>query len=61
MFIVTNSAGSNDFRYYLDLNRNGQDDPNGLALVISPNPANPYYDTNGNLMPTIDSGNTLSK
>jgi len=27
-------------RFYLDLNRNGKDDPNGLLPVISPDPAN---------------------
>jgi hypothetical protein len=31
VFIPTNSAGANDFRFYLDLNRNGRDDPNGLV------------------------------
>jgi hypothetical protein len=60
VFIPTNSAGSNDFRFYLDLNRNGRDDPNGLQLVISPNLSKPYYDTNGNLIPAIIPGNTLS-
>src|ERR1019366_9204352 len=30
-------------RFYLDLNRNGMDDPNGVLPVISPDPANPYY------------------
>jgi hypothetical protein len=29
VFIPTNAAGGNDFRFYLDLNRNGRDDPNG--------------------------------
>jgi hypothetical protein len=42
-----------DFRYYLDLNRNGRFDTNGLLPVISPDPANPYYDTNGNTMQKI--------
>jgi hypothetical protein len=60
VFIPTNSAGANDFRFYLDLNRNGRDDPNGLLPVISPDPANPYYDLNGNTMPNIIPGNTLS-
>ena len=31
VFIPTNAAGANDFRFYLDLNRNGRDDPNGLV------------------------------
>jgi hypothetical protein len=29
VFIQTNSSGALDFRFYLDLNRNGVDDPNG--------------------------------
>jgi hypothetical protein len=60
VFIVTNSAGSNDFRFYLDLNRNAKFDANGLLPVISPDPFNPYYDNNGNTMPNIISGNTRS-
>ncbi|MDW8307904.1 MAG: hypothetical protein RMK20_00870, partial [Verrucomicrobiales bacterium] len=52
--------GSNEFRFYLDLNRNGRYDPSGLWPVISPDPANPYYDLNGNLMPAPVPGNTLS-
>ena len=60
--VVTNRAfaNSNDFRYYLDLNRNGRHDRNGLWPVISADPANPYYDLNGNLMPAIVLGNTAS-
>lgn len=46
VYVTTNSAFAKDFRYYLDLNRNGFDDPNGLWPVISPDPANPYYTTN---------------
>ncbi len=34
VFIPTNSAGSNDFRFYLDLNRNGRDDPNGWVTNL---------------------------
>ena len=61
VFIVTNQlTGSYDFRYYLDLNRNGRFDANGKLPVISPDPANPYYDNNGNTMPNIIPGNTLS-
>ena len=56
VFMGTNA----EFRFYLDLNRNGRFDTNGLQPVISPDPANPYYDTNGNTMPTIVSGKTLS-
>ena len=60
VFIVTNSVGSNDFRFYLDLNRNAKFDANGLLPVISPDPLNPYYDNNGNTMPNIIPGNTRS-
>ena len=56
VFIGTNA----EFRFYLDLNRNGRFDTNGLQPVISPDPAKPYYDTNGNTMATIIPGNTLS-
>ena len=34
VFIPTNSAGANDFRFYLDLNRNGRDDPNGWVTNL---------------------------
>jgi len=56
-------------RFYLDLNRNGEDDPNGLLPVISPDPANPYYyynplnssdPRNGQTMASILPGLTLS-
>ena len=39
VFIPTNSAGSNDFRFYLDLNRNGRDDPNGWVTNVDNNGA----------------------
>src|SRR5208282_5175453 len=32
VFIPTNTTGPLDFRFYLDLNRNGRDEPNGLVL-----------------------------
>jgi hypothetical protein len=60
VFIPVGSNGSNDFRFYVDLNRNGRYDPNGLQLVISPDPNNPYYNNNGFTMPAIIPGNTLS-
>jgi len=47
-------------RYYLDLNRNGTNDPNGLQLVISPDPIRPFYDTNGNLTASFNPPNLLS-
>jgi len=49
VFIITNPAvNAYDFRYYLDLNENGRFDTNGWQAVRSGDPANPYYDTNGN-------------
>jgi hypothetical protein len=70
VFVVTNKqTGSNEFRYYLDLNRNGQPEANGLVPVISPDPANPYYyfnpnnandARNGTTMPAPLAGLTLS-
>ena len=49
VFVVTNrlQPNSNEFRFYLDLNRNGRDDPNGLQPVISHDCADRFYDTNG--------------
>jgi hypothetical protein len=56
VFIVTNALAvkSNEFRFFLDLNRNGFDDPNGLQpVVVQPNPPGPlyFYDLSGNLVP----------
>src|SRR5208282_430230 len=47
VFIPTNSAGANDFRFYLDLNRNGRDDPNGWVTNYG-NAGNVLYDASGN-------------
>ncbi len=62
VFIVTNANPlngiSNDFRYYLDLNRNGRDDPNGLQPVV--NPQGGFYNLSGAPITTIQPGNTLS-
>ena len=43
VFIVTNALfpNSNDFRFYLDINRDRQFEPTGWQPVISPDPANP--------------------
>lgn len=60
VFITNRLGGSNEFRYYFDLNRNGRHDPSGLRPVISDNPALPYYNTNGVLIPGIVAGNTIS-
>jgi hypothetical protein len=40
VFIPTNSAGANDFRFYLDLNRNGRFDGNGLVINVVDNAGN---------------------
>ncbi|MFZ0827033.1 MAG: hypothetical protein WAO02_06395 [Verrucomicrobiia bacterium] len=37
VFVAVNSAGSNDFRYYLDLNRNGRYDTNGVVTNVDNN------------------------
>src|SRR5207249_2972441 len=34
VFVATNKQGSNEFRSYLDLNRNGVFDPTGLQPVV---------------------------
>src|SRR5688572_9971097 len=48
-----------DFRYYLDLNRNGRYDTNGQQPVI--NPGGGFYNaTNGNFLSTPMNGLTLS-
>jgi hypothetical protein len=38
VYIVTNAWGSNDFRFYLDLNRNGRPDPSGFQPEIANDP-----------------------
>jgi hypothetical protein len=47
-------AGSNEFRYYRDENRNGQFDATGLLPVIGLNGS--YFDTNGNSFPKLVPG-----
>ena len=60
VFVVTNAfplpnMPSNEFRCYLDLNRNGAFDPSGLQpVVVQPNPSDGrlyYYDLSGTLVP----------
>ncbi len=58
VYITNRLTGGMEFRYYLDLNRNGRYDTNGYLPVISPFPNAPYYDTNGN--PTAGFLNILS-
>ncbi|HWD94763.1 MAG TPA: hypothetical protein VG938_20710, partial [Verrucomicrobiae bacterium] len=54
VFVVTNKgSGAADFRFYLDLNRNGRFDTNGNWPVLSGNPAFPYFDTNENPTATL--------
>ncbi len=48
VFIVTNTAtGARDFRFYLDLNRDGQFEPNGLVTNVDSS-GNPIVDSSGN-------------
>ncbi len=62
VYVVTNALAthSNEFRFYIDMNRNGRYDPNGLQPVISPDPNKPYYNINGGTMPTPVAGQTVS-
>src|SRR5262245_33177093 len=58
--VITNrfAANSNEFRFYLDLNRNGRYDTNGYTAVINANGG--YFDTNGFPMAQPSPGLTLS-
>ena len=49
VFITNRVTAANDFRFYLDLNRNTNYDANGVRPVLSGNAALPYYDLAGNL------------
>jgi hypothetical protein len=63
VFIVTNRLfpTNTDFRFYLDLNRNGRYEPNGLSPVLSPFAATPYVNTtDGSLMSKPQDFVTLS-
>jgi len=60
VYVPTNALGSNDFRFYLDLNRNGKFEDTGLFPAISSDPNNPYFNLAGNTMPNIIPGNTIS-
>jgi len=55
VFIPTNSAGANDFRFYLDLNRNGRDDPNGWVINLD-NSGKVITDGSGNAITNIQVG-----
>jgi hypothetical protein len=58
VFPVTNAGtGAREFRFYLDLNRNGRFDTNGLWPVIAfDNMGNPSYVTPNNSLVNISSG-----
>jgi hypothetical protein len=43
VFIVTNTLGSNDFRFYVDLNRNGKFDPTGLQTNLGFETGDPQW------------------
>ncbi len=60
VFVSTNRNFPPEFRYYLDLNRNGRYDTNGLLPAMSGDPAWPYYNTNGVKIRNIIIGNTWS-
>ena len=60
VFVPLNGGASYDFRYYLDLNRNGRFDTNGYLPAMSADLVNPFFDMNGNTMPAIVAGNTIS-
>jgi hypothetical protein len=56
---VTNRLGaSNEFRFFLDLNRNQRFETNGLLPVM--NPKGGFYDLTGNRIDSPIAGNTLS-
>ncbi|MBI2947641.1 MAG: hypothetical protein HYY23_08335, partial [Verrucomicrobia bacterium] len=46
VFVPTNRLGSNEFRFYLDLNRNGRFETNGLLPMIGNRPGE-FVSTNG--------------
>jgi hypothetical protein len=62
VFVTNRSVpNSQEFRFYLDLNRNSRYDTNGYLPAISPDPGNPYYNaTNGALMAVPTAGITVS-
>lgn len=58
VFITNRYTGSNEFRYYLDLNRNGRFETNGFQAVM--NPGGGFYDTNFNRISQPALGQTVS-
>ena len=57
VFVPTNNLGSNDFRFYIDFNRNRRFETNGLLPVL--NNQGGFFDTNGNPIATF-TGNVAS-
>jgi hypothetical protein len=55
VFIPTNAAGANDFRFYLDLNRNGRFDLNGWVTNVDNN-GNIILDGSGNAVTNFQVG-----
>ena len=55
VYIQTNRNGSTEFRYYLDLNRNGRFETNGLLPVLGRNPGE-FIGTNGQPTRTFSPG-----
>jgi hypothetical protein len=58
VYMTNRVFGSNQFVFYLDLNRNGRYDTNGFLPII--NELGGFYDTNGNKIATPIAGGTLS-
>lgn len=56
--IFNRATGSNDFRFYLDLNRNGRFETNGWGPNFTGIAATPFYDTNG--IPVSDASVTYN-
>jgi hypothetical protein len=55
VFIPTNSSGAVDFRYYLDLNRNGRFDANGVVTNFD-NLGNVIFDNSGHAVVNFQTG-----
>jgi hypothetical protein len=58
VWITNRVFRSNEFAFYLDVNRNNRYDTNGLVPVM--NPTNGFYNLNGGWISSIVPGNTLS-
>lgn len=58
VFVTPTAGGATESRFYLDLNRNGRFETNGMLPVM--NPKGGFYDTNGNYIAQPIIGNTMS-